>query len=54
VAVLDTVRIISDVPEPGAAMEAGLKTTVTPAGWPLEVKAMAESKPPETAVVMTA
>ena len=27
-AVLDTVRVISDVPEPGAAMEAGLKLTV--------------------------
>ena len=53
-AVLDTVRFISDVPEPGAAMEAGLKLTVTPAGWPLADKATAESKPPETVVVMTA
>lgn len=53
-AVLDTVRSISDVPEPGAAMEAGLKLTVTPVGWPVADKAMAESKPPETAAVTTA
>jgi hypothetical protein len=52
-AVLDTVRFISDVPEP-PAMEAGLKLTVTPAGWPLAVKATAESKPPETVAVTTA
>lgn len=53
-AVLDTVRSISDVPEPGAAMEAGLKLTVTPVGWPVADKAMAESNPPETAAVTTA
>ena len=53
-AVLDTVRLKSDVPEPGAAMEAGLKLTVTPVGWPVADKAMAESKPPETVVVTTA
>ena len=35
-------------------MEAGLKLTVTPAGWPLAVKATAESNPPETVEVMTA
>jgi hypothetical protein len=52
-AVFDTDRFISDVPEP-AAMEAGLKLTVTPAGWPLAVKATAESKPPEGLAVMTA
>jgi hypothetical protein len=40
-----------DVPEPGTAMDVGLKLTVTPAGWPLAVKATAESKPPETVVV---
>jgi len=41
-----------DVPEPGAAMEVGLKLTVTPVGWPVADKAMAELKPPTTAVVM--
>jgi len=49
-----TVRFIWDVPEPGAAMEAGLKLTVTPVGWPVADKAMAELKPPETLVVTTA
>ena len=39
--------VIVDVPEPGAAMDVGLKPTVTPVGWPL-----AELKPPETAVVI--
>jgi len=51
---LDTDRVISDVPEPGAAMETGLKLTVTPVGWPVADKAMAEAKPLETRVVMTA
>ena len=41
-----------DEPEPGAGMELGLKLTVTLLGWPLADKAMAESKPPETVVVM--
>ena len=44
--------VIVDVPEPGAAMDVGLKVTVTPVGWPLADKATAESKPPETAVVI--
>jgi hypothetical protein len=39
-------------PEPGAGMELGLKLTVTLLGWPVADKAMAESKPPEIAVVM--
>ena len=47
-----TATVIADVPEPGAAMEVGLKLTVTPVGWPLAVKAIAEAKPPETAVVI--
>lgn len=47
-----TAMVAVDVPEPGAAMDAGLKLTVTPVGWPLAVKATAESKPPETAVVI--
>ncbi len=44
--------VIVDVPEPGTAMDVGLKLTVTPAGWPLADKATAESKPPATVVVM--
>src|SRR5208282_3584013 len=44
--------VIVDVPEPGAAMDVELKLTVTPVGWPLAVKAIAESKPPETVVVI--
>ena len=46
-----TVTVIFDVPEPGAAIEAGLKLTVAPEIW-LADKATAELKPPETAVVM--
>ena len=47
-----TAMVMVEVPEPGAAMEVGLKLTVTPVGWPLADKAIAELKPPETAVVM--
>lgn len=47
-----TANVMVEVPEPGAAMDVGLKLTVTPVGWPLAVNAMAELKPPETAVVM--
>ncbi len=39
-------------PDPGAAMDVGLKLMVTPAGWPEADKAIAELKPPETVVVM--
>ena len=46
-----TAIVIVDVPEPGAAMDVGLKLTVTPVGWPLADKAIAELKPPETVVV---
>jgi hypothetical protein len=53
-ALLDTVRYISEVPDPGAAIDAGLKLTVTPAGCPLAESVMAELKPPETVVVTTA
>ena len=53
VAVVEATAIVTlEVPEPGAAMEVGLKLTVTPAGWPLAVKATDELKPPETAVVI--
>lgn len=44
--------VIVEVPDPGAAMEVGLKLTVTPLGWPLALKATAESNPPDTAVVI--
>jgi hypothetical protein len=53
-ALLDTVMFISVLPEPGAAIEAGLKLTVTPVGWPVALKLIAELKPPETDVVTTA
>ena len=43
---------IADVPEPGEAMDVGLKLTLTPVGWPLAVKAIAELNPPETEVVI--
>ena len=44
--------LMVELPEPGAAIDAGLKLTVTPAGWPDAVKAMAELKPPEIPVVI--
>ena len=40
-----------EVPEPGAAIDDGLKLTVTPDGAPDAVRATAELNPPETAVV---
>ena len=39
-------------PDPGAAIEVGLKTAVAPEGSPDAVRAMAELKPPEMDVVM--
>ena len=47
-----TVMVMLDVPEPGAGTDVGLKLTVTPVGWPLADKAIAELKPPEMAVVI--
>lgn len=47
-----TARVNVDVPEPGAAMDVGLKLAVTPVGAPDAVRAIAELKPPDTAVVM--
>jgi len=44
--------VIVEDPEPGAAIDVGLKLTVTPLGWPEADKAIAESNPPETAVVI--
>ncbi len=46
-----TAKVTVDVPEPGAAIEVGLKLTVTPVGAPLELNATAELNPPETEVV---
>jgi hypothetical protein len=53
-AVFDTVRLKCDVPEPGAAIEVGLKLPVTPDGKPVAESAIAELNPPETVVVTTA
>jgi hypothetical protein len=47
-----TAMVIVDAPEPGAAMDVGLKVTVTPVGWPVADNAIAESKPPEITVVI--
>ena len=44
--------VIVDLPEAGDVIDAGLKLTVTPAGWPVADKATAELKPPVTDVVM--
>src|SRR4051794_4282772 len=50
VAVEETVKVSVELPEPGAAIEDGLKEAVTPAGRPEAESAMAELKPPETVV----
>lgn len=47
-----TARVKVDVPEPGAAIDVGLKLAVTPVGAPDAARAIAELKPPDTAVVM--
>jgi hypothetical protein len=47
-----TARVKVEVPEPGAAIEVGLKLAVTPVGCPVAESAMAASKPPEMAAVM--
>ena len=47
-----TVKVATELPEPGAAIDAGLKATVTPVGAPEAVSAMAASNPPETEVAM--
>ena len=52
-AVPDPTEIVRiEEPEPGAAMDAGLKLAVAPEGRPEALNAIAESKPPETAVVI--
>ena len=52
--VLDTDKLKSVVPEPGAAIEPGLKLEVTPDGMPVAENVIAELNPPETDVVTTA
>jgi len=47
-----TVNVAVDVPDPGVAIDDGLKLTVTPLGMPEAVSATAESKPPETVEVI--
>ena len=54
VALLATLKLKCAVPEPGAAIDAGLKLDVTPEGTPVADKATAELNPPETAVVTVA
>jgi hypothetical protein len=49
-ALLDTVHLRVDFPEPGAEMEPGLKLAVTPDGIPVADNAIGESNPPETVV----
>jgi len=45
-----TAIVMVEVPAP--VIEVGLKVTVTPVGWPVADKAMAELKPPATALLM--
>jgi hypothetical protein len=45
-----TVKLIVEEPEPGAAIDVGLKETVTPAGWPEAERAIALLSPPDTVV----
>ena len=53
VAVVEATAIdIVELPEPGAAIETGVKLTVTPVGCPVADKPTAELNPPEIAVVM--
>jgi hypothetical protein len=49
---LDTKILIVDDPAPGAAIDEGLKATLTPDGSPDADNAMEELKPPETVVVI--
>ena len=49
---LPTAIVMVDEPEPGAAIELGLKLTVVPVGAPLADRLMALLKPPLTVVVM--
>jgi len=46
-----TANVTVELPEPGAAIDVGLKLTVTPVGWPVAVSATAPLNPPETVLV---
>jgi len=52
--VAGTVMVMVEVPEPGEAIDDGLKLTVAPVGAPLAVSETAELKPLSAAVVMVA
>jgi len=54
VAFLPTLTVMVDFPEPGAAMELGLKVTVWAGPCPVADKVIAELKPLETVVVRVA
>jgi len=47
-----TAIVIVEEPEPGAAIDEGLKLTVTPLGCPLALNEIAELKPPDTLVLI--
>jgi hypothetical protein len=49
---VDAATAIVMVEVPGPVIELGLKLTVTPVGWPVADKEMAESKPSVTVLVM--
>jgi hypothetical protein len=53
-AAFETVRLKCAVPDPGAAIEAGLKLVVTPDGTPVAESATAALNEPESVVVTTA
>ncbi len=50
-AVVPTVIVTVEVPEPGALIDVRLKLTVTPEGWPEAESEIEELNDPETAVV---
>jgi hypothetical protein len=49
---LPTVKVIVELPEPGAGMVLGLKLTVVPAGAPAADRPIGLLNPPLTAVVI--
>ena len=51
-AFLLTLTVMIELPDPGAAMELGLKVTVCRPPSPVADKEIAESKPPDTKVVI--
>ena len=53
-ALLPTLTVMVDVPEPGVAIELGLKVTVWAVPCPEADRLIAALKPPETTVVMVA